>query len=139
MQLTKLTHACLVLEEQGQRLIIDPGVWTEDLKDFSDIVGVVITHAHADHFSAEHVAAILRANPTVKIYTTSEVVEQLQSPLAMQCRMVEKKVVDFSNCVFLAKIMRSYMIIFRRRKISVLWSTIIYTIPAIHLRSLAQR
>ncbi len=76
MKLTKYTHACIVLEEQGKKLIIDPGSFTADFGDTDDVAGVVITHIHADHFDPENLEAILSANPGIKVYTTPEVVEQ---------------------------------------------------------------
>jgi L-ascorbate metabolism protein UlaG (beta-lactamase superfamily) len=33
MKLTKYTHACIVLEEQGEKLVIDPGGFTPEFGD----------------------------------------------------------------------------------------------------------
>ncbi len=77
MKLTKYVHACLVLEEQGQKLVIDPGVFTPELGDLSNIAVVVVTHVHADHFSLEHIQAIIAQNPQVQIVSTAEVITEL--------------------------------------------------------------
>lgn len=79
MIITKHQHACLTIEEQGQKLIIDPGVFTKDLGAVSDVAAVVITHVHADHFDPTLLASIVAANPDVIIYTTDEVKGQIAS------------------------------------------------------------
>ncbi|HJP95998.1 MAG TPA: MBL fold metallo-hydrolase [Candidatus Saccharimonadales bacterium] len=76
MKLTKYQHACVVLEEQGQRLVIDPGNWTQ-LDEITDVVAIVITHVHADHCSPEHVAQLVATNSGVQIFGTQQVAEAL--------------------------------------------------------------
>ena len=58
MRITKLGHACLELEKDGQRLIIDPGFYTEPMGDVQNVVAIVITHQHDDHCFAEQVLSI---------------------------------------------------------------------------------
>ena len=77
MTITKYEHSCLDIEEQGKRLIIDPGDFATSLTDFNNIEAVVITHVHFDHCNAEKVQAIISANPAVKIFTTGQVAEKL--------------------------------------------------------------
>lgn len=76
MKLTKYQHACVILEEQGKRLVIDPGGWTQ-LNDVTGVVAIAITHVHADHCNPEHIATIAAANPTVQIFGTQQVAEAL--------------------------------------------------------------
>jgi L-ascorbate metabolism protein UlaG (beta-lactamase superfamily) len=78
MKLTKYQHACVVVEEQGQKLVIDPGEFTKEFGDLSTIVAVVVTHEHGDHFDRNHLKAIIAANPRVTIFTTADVAEQWQ-------------------------------------------------------------
>ena len=80
MKITKYEHACVVLEEQGQKLVIDPGSWTTSLPDLSGVAAVVVTHVHADHFNPDHLAAIANTNPGVQIFGTEEVAESLAAP-----------------------------------------------------------
>lgn len=80
MKVTKYGHACVVLEEQGSRLIIDPGEFTPDLGDVSNTVGVVVTHIHGDHFDPNTIAKILDANPNLQVWSTAQVAEQLTTP-----------------------------------------------------------
>ena len=67
MKLTKYEHACLVIEKAGSVLVIDPGSFTMPLSDLDGVVGVVITHEHADHWTPEQVARLLDRNPEARI------------------------------------------------------------------------
>ncbi len=79
MKITKYEHACLDISTNNQRLVIDPGVFSTSCKDYSNISVLVITHIHGDHFDPEKVQAIVAKNPSIQIYTTQEVANQLNS------------------------------------------------------------
>ncbi|QAY61108.1 MBL fold metallo-hydrolase [Microbacterium protaetiae] len=68
MRVTKHEHAALVVESGGSTLVIDPGGYTEPLTDLHDVVSVVITHEHADHWTPEHLDRILGAAGPVPIF-----------------------------------------------------------------------
>lgn len=72
MKITKYGHACVVLEEQGKKLVIDPGEFTESFGEAGDIAAVVVTHVHGDHLGKDHLQAIVAANPDIKVFTTPE-------------------------------------------------------------------
>ena len=74
MKLTKFEHACLILEVANERLIIDPGVFTMPLGDIGEVVAVVITHEHGDHWTTEQLERIIERNPEVVIYGPAGVV-----------------------------------------------------------------
>lgn len=76
MKLTKYGHACIALEEQGKKLIVDPGGFTDSFGDTSNVAAVVVTHVHGDHLGVKHLETIVAANPDVKIFTTPEVVTE---------------------------------------------------------------
>lgn len=76
MKITKYGHACVVVEEQGKKLVIDPGNFTLDFGDVGDIVAVVITHQHPDHFYPQHLETIVAANPDVQIFVPGDVAAQ---------------------------------------------------------------
>lgn len=67
MNVTKYEHACLVVSKESAKLVIDPGSFLATLPDVSNVVAVVITHEHADHYSADRVRDIVDANPDVRI------------------------------------------------------------------------
>jgi L-ascorbate metabolism protein UlaG (beta-lactamase superfamily) len=79
MKITKYEHACLVVEDNGKRLVVDPGMYAKSLQDYSNIVAVVITHVHSDHFDPKQIGAIASANPNVQIFTTGEVAAELKN------------------------------------------------------------
>ncbi|QEV99778.1 MBL fold metallo-hydrolase [Microbacterium caowuchunii] len=66
MRVTKHEHAALTLEKDDCVLIIDPGSFTSPL-DTGRVVGIVLTHEHADHWTAEHLDRILTNNPGIPI------------------------------------------------------------------------
>ncbi|MCU1546891.1 MAG: transporter ATP-binding protein [Homoserinimonas sp.] len=68
MRLTKHEHACLVLELAEQRLVIDPGSFTTPLIDIKDVVAIVITHEHPDHWTPEQLTRLLDRNPHAQVF-----------------------------------------------------------------------
>ena len=77
MEITKYSHAALVIEENGKRLVIDPGNYSEDLTKTKDVVAIVVTHAHDDHCGEEQLRGLVKTNPEVKLFGTSEVAKRL--------------------------------------------------------------
>lgn len=75
MRVAKHEHAALRIDESGDTLIIDPGSFTTPLDDLSDVVAVVITHQHPDHWTPGHLDRILRAAPGTPIFAPADVAE----------------------------------------------------------------
>jgi len=55
MRLTKLGHACVRIEHDGQVLVVDPGAFT-DAEAVDGATAVLVTHQHVDHLHLEHLA-----------------------------------------------------------------------------------
>ena len=53
MRITKFGHACVRLETDGHVIVLDPGAFTEP-EAVDGATAVLITHEHADHYSADH-------------------------------------------------------------------------------------
>ncbi|MDE0545604.1 MBL fold metallo-hydrolase [Microbacterium sp. C7(2022)] len=68
MRITKFEHAALTVEAAGRTLVIDPGSFTAPLIDLSDVVAIVLTHEHPDHWTPEHLTRLLHAFPDAPIY-----------------------------------------------------------------------
>lgn len=68
MKVTKQEHSCLIIENAGRGLIVDPGSFTTLLVGLSDVVAVVITHEHQDHWTADQLERILARNPDARIF-----------------------------------------------------------------------
>ena len=77
MKVTKYEHACLVIEESGENLIIDPGFYTRPMLDTKDVKVIVITHMHDDHCFEEQLDRIIQDNPGVQLFGTDEVAKRL--------------------------------------------------------------
>ena len=81
MKLTKYEHACAVLEEQNQKVVIDPGSFTQSLSDLSNVVALVITHEHMDHFNTEWIEKLQQENPDMLIFTPEGLDLEIDSEL----------------------------------------------------------
>jgi L-ascorbate metabolism protein UlaG (beta-lactamase superfamily) len=75
MKIAKYIHSCLVFEQDGFKLLFDPGTFsfaegivTPD--SFKDVNAVIITHIHPDHFDAENLKKIIELSEA-KLYTNS--------------------------------------------------------------------
>jgi L-ascorbate metabolism protein UlaG (beta-lactamase superfamily) len=55
--LTKFTHSCVRLEQDGRALVIDPGVWSEP-RALAGVDAVLVTHEHFDHIDELRLAGL---------------------------------------------------------------------------------
>jgi len=79
MKVTKQTHACLIFEQAGKKLVLDPGAYSEPQDKLTEVIAVVITHAHDDHCYEEQLDRIIDLNPEALIYCPSDVAKRLTS------------------------------------------------------------
>jgi L-ascorbate metabolism protein UlaG (beta-lactamase superfamily) len=84
MKLTKYEHACFTLEKDGKLLIIDPGVFTTDLGSPENVIAIVVTHEHADHFDVNALGALIAHNPDAIIYAHENITRQFGDTLPHQ-------------------------------------------------------
>ncbi|MFD5558828.1 MBL fold metallo-hydrolase [Streptomyces sp. NPDC127068] len=87
MKLTKQTHSCVRLDKDGQRLVIDPGGFTE-ADAAVGATAILVTHEHPDHFSEEHLRAALDADPATTVWTLRSVADQLTAAYPGRIRTV---------------------------------------------------
>jgi len=83
--ITKLVHACLLVETNGVRILLDPGIFTRederfDLSMVDGVDRILITHEHADHISIDLVRSALERSNDAMVETTPA----LQTVLAEQ-------------------------------------------------------
>jgi L-ascorbate metabolism protein UlaG (beta-lactamase superfamily) len=81
--ITKLVHACLLVEVGEKRILIDPGSfsWNDERFDLSMVEGVdriLITHEHADHVAADFVRGALERSNSAAVETTASLAAILQ-------------------------------------------------------------
>jgi L-ascorbate metabolism protein UlaG (beta-lactamase superfamily) len=67
MNVTKYEHSCMVVSKGTARLVIDPGSFLATLPESSGVAAIVLTHEHADHFSADRVTDLLEMNPDARV------------------------------------------------------------------------
>lgn len=78
MNITKLGHCCLVLEDKGMKILTDPGTFTtEPIKAVTGIDIILITHEHADHFHIDSIEFVLKNNPAAVVVSNGAVAKLL--------------------------------------------------------------
>lgn len=79
MNITKYSHCCMRVEEQGTVIVTDPGMFNvEEAKSFQGIHVLLITHEHSDHLHTDAVRTIIANNSSIRIITNSAVAAILQ-------------------------------------------------------------
>ena len=68
MRVTKFEHATLSLVDASKTIVVDPGSFTAPLGELEDVVAIVLTHEHPDHWTPDHLDRILDAFPGTPIY-----------------------------------------------------------------------
>ena len=71
MKLTHLGHACLLVETDRARLLIDPGTMS-DFAAVRDLDAVLVTHQHPDHVDAARLGVLLAANPGAQLVVDAD-------------------------------------------------------------------
>lgn len=77
MKITRYGHACLLIETDNTRMLIDPGNYSRSWHDLADLDAVLITHQHHDHVDVENLATVIGANPNARLLVEPAVVEML--------------------------------------------------------------
>lgn len=76
MRITKFSHSCVRVEQDGSVLVIDPGAFTEPAS-VDGVDAVLITHEHRDHLDVGKLADALAKRPSAAVYAHPEVAKQL--------------------------------------------------------------
>jgi len=73
MKITKLGHCCLVIEEEGLRILTDPGGYSTSQNTVRGLQVILITHEHPDHLHIESLKKVLANNPLAEVFTNAAV------------------------------------------------------------------
>jgi L-ascorbate metabolism protein UlaG (beta-lactamase superfamily) len=81
MKITKYLHSCLVFEQDGHKLLFDPGKFSFAEgrvipQMFADVDSIIITHIHPDHLDTENLKKIVELSKAT-VYTNTEVGEAI--------------------------------------------------------------
>jgi L-ascorbate metabolism protein UlaG (beta-lactamase superfamily) len=72
MKLTKHEHACVVLEKDGAKIVIDPGSFSSGAAEIAaDADAILVTHEHFDHVNEAAINGALAARPELRVYAPS--------------------------------------------------------------------
>jgi L-ascorbate metabolism protein UlaG (beta-lactamase superfamily) len=88
MRIKKLGHCCLVIEENGVKVMTDPGSFSSGMEEETDIALIVITHEHGDHLHVPAVQSVLERNPGAVVVGNSAVAALLHKE-EIACTVVE--------------------------------------------------
>jgi L-ascorbate metabolism protein UlaG (beta-lactamase superfamily) len=82
MKIQKYFHSCLLIEENGKRLLIDPGTYTFKehkikVEDIGAVDVILITHEHGDHCDIDAIKAFVSLRSEVEILADENVVKKL--------------------------------------------------------------
>ena len=77
MRLTKLGHSCLLVEEGGARLLLDPGTLSGGFEELKGLTAVLFTHQHADHLDQARLRGLLDRNPRARVISDQGSAEPL--------------------------------------------------------------
>ncbi len=83
MKLSKYLHSCLVVEDQGKTILIDPGNYSVEsgainVEQFSKLDAVCYTHEHADHFYLPFLRQLIIKFPDIQIFATGSIADMLE-------------------------------------------------------------
>jgi L-ascorbate metabolism protein UlaG (beta-lactamase superfamily) len=83
MKISKYLHSCLLVEDQGKTILVDPGNYSvEDgalkLEQFSTLDAICITHEHMDHMYVPFIKQLIAKFPDVKIFGTQSIKKLLE-------------------------------------------------------------
>lgn len=78
MKISKHVHSCLLIEDQGKTILLDPGMYSNqskalDLGSLPRLDAVAITHEHMDHMDIDWIKEILVKFPKTPIYATNSI------------------------------------------------------------------
>ncbi len=78
MRLTKYEHACVLVEDEGARILIDPGAYSSGFESLTDLDAVLVTHQHPDHVDPDRLRPLLANNPDARVYADDATAEILR-------------------------------------------------------------
>jgi L-ascorbate metabolism protein UlaG (beta-lactamase superfamily) len=73
MIVTRHGHACLLVETNSARVLLDPGFFSESWQELIALDAVLITHQHPDHADIANLPDLVAANPETRLIAEAAV------------------------------------------------------------------
>lgn len=77
MHITHLGHACLLVETEHARVLLDPGTESAGFEELRDLTAILVTHQHDDHVDVARLRDLTAANPATPILVEGETAARL--------------------------------------------------------------
>ncbi|MDQ3750517.1 MAG: MBL fold metallo-hydrolase [Acidobacteriota bacterium] len=82
MRITKYIHSCLLIENETDKILFDPGLFSfveRKIKpsQFTDLLAIILTHNHPDHIDAHSLKEIIENNPDAVVLANTEIKNKL--------------------------------------------------------------
>jgi L-ascorbate metabolism protein UlaG (beta-lactamase superfamily) len=92
IKLTKYQHSCFTVEKNNEIIVVDPGKYSSDFIAPDNVVAIIITHVHSDHFDHEQIESIIDRNPEAVIFgpqTVTSAIEVFKTQTITEDTIVE--------------------------------------------------
>ena len=101
MKIQKLLHSCLLVEENGKYILIDPGSWSfnttaTQVSSIPKVEAIFITHSHADHCSPETIKQFVERDQA-PVYCNADVANTLANAGIKSESMAVPQTVDIGG------------------------------------------
>lgn len=80
MKITQLGHSTILLETPDQRVLVDPGAFTDDWHGLTDLDAILVTHQHPDHADPKELPKLVAANPRARLWVEPGVMKAVDLP-----------------------------------------------------------
>ncbi len=77
MKLTKYGHSCLLVEVGPDRILVDPGTFSQGWENLTGLTAVLVTHQHPDHVDPARLPGLLALNSDVQLFADPGSVDTL--------------------------------------------------------------
>jgi len=123
MRITKYNQACLLIDTNGIRILVDPGVigYNDSLLDeWSNIDLILVTHKHMDHFNKEAILEIIKRDKA-SLYTTKEVIDEYSLKDVIEVKVGD--IINFKNIkIEVTKAIHGYLYGMRENNIEITYN-----------------